>query len=405
MMKLTSTREQRGKIIAQHEGQVKRIDDFLYVVKSQSNNGEYTVNKVDGEWICACPDNAYRHVACKHIHAVNFSQSLRAEVKAKVISPITNTITECIYCGSTDLRKDGVRKNKTGTIQIFECKDCHKYMTFNLGFEHMKHNPQAITTAMQLYFSGESLRNTVEALKLLGIEVSHQTIYNWIKKYIGLMQNYLKNMKPNVSETWRADELYVKINGNMKYLFAMMDDETRFWIAQEVGQTKDKHDARQLFNHAKILMGKQPTELITDGLPSYSVASKEIFPETNHVREITLSGAIHNNKMERMNGEVRDREKTMRGLKIDDTAILQGYQLYHNYIRPHMALDGKTPSEVCGIMIEGENKWKTLIQNASKEKKAELKRLRPRGLSVHELRRNKWKTLTQNASEANKKKE
>jgi hypothetical protein len=71
--------------------------------------------------------------------------------------------------------------------------------------------------------------------------------------------------------------------------------------------------------------------------------------------------------MERMNGEVRDREKTMRGLKKDDTAILQGYQLYHNFIRPHEALDGKTPSEVCGITIEGRNKWKTLIENASKK--------------------------------------
>jgi hypothetical protein len=71
--------------------------------------------------------------------------------------------------------------------------------------------------------------------------------------------------------------------------------------------------------------------------------------------------------MERMNGEIRDREKTMRGLKKDDTAILQGYQLYHNFIRPHEALDGKTPSEVCGITIEGRNKWKTLIENASKK--------------------------------------
>ncbi len=42
----------------------------------------------------------------------------------------------------------------------------------------------------------------------------------------------------------------------MKYLFAMMDDETRFWIAQEVAETKDKHDARNFFRMAKDLMGK-----------------------------------------------------------------------------------------------------------------------------------------------------
>jgi hypothetical protein len=70
--------------------------------------------------------------------------------------------------------------------------------------------------------------------------------------------------------------------------------------------------------------------------------------------------------MERMNGEIRDREKTMRGLKIIDTGILTGYQLFHNYIRPHEALEGKTPSEACGRIIEGQNNWKTLIQNASR---------------------------------------
>ena len=71
--------------------------------------------------------------------------------------------------------------------------------------------------------------------------------------------------------------------------------------------------------------------------------------------------------MERMNGEIRDREKTMRGLKIKDIAILKGHQLYHNYVRPHEALKGKTPAEACGIIIEGQDKWKTLVQNACKK--------------------------------------
>lgn len=33
-----------------------------------------------------------------------------------------------------------------------------------------------------------------------------------------------------------------------------------------------------------------------------------------------------------------------------------------------MGLDGKTPAEVCGINIEGKNKWMTIIQNAKKPK-------------------------------------
>ena len=44
--------------------------------------------------------------------------------------------------------------------------------------------------------------------------------------------------------------------------------------------------------------------------------------------------------------------------------MLKGYQIYHNYIREHEGLDGKTPSEECGINIEGKNKWITLIENA-----------------------------------------
>lgn len=74
---------------------------------------------------------------------------------------------------------------------------------------------------------------------------------------------------------------------------------------------------------------------------------------------------MNNNKMERMNGEFRDREKVVRGLKKEDSPLISGYQIYHNYFRPHMALNGRTPSEVCGIFIEGNNKWKTLIENAS----------------------------------------
>jgi transposase-like protein len=233
----------------------------------------------------------------------------------------------------------------------------------------MKHNPQAVTTAMQLYFSGESLRNTMRSLKLLGVEVSYRTILNWIRKYTKLMQQYTEQLTPNVGNKWRADEIWIKVKGDLKYLFAMMDDETRFWIAQEVADSKDRHNTMPLFSRASYLMGKKPEILVTDGLKAYTYASMAIYPNTKHDRRITLSGTVHNNnKMERLNGEIRDREKTMRGLKTKDTAILKGYQLYHNYIRPHESLNGKTPAEACGISVEGKNKWFTLIQNASKKR-------------------------------------
>jgi putative transposase len=58
--------------------------------------------------------------------------------------------------------------------------------------------------------------------------------------------------------------------------------------------------------------------------------------------------------MERINGEIRDREKVMRRLKIKETPILEVMQIYHNFIKPHEGLAGKTHAEACGIELKGE---------------------------------------------------
>ena len=152
-----------------------------------------------------------------------------------------------------------------------------------------------------------------------------------------------------------------------------MDDQTRFWIAQEVADTKFTADLRPLFKLGKAIADKQPKTLITDGAPNFHEAYMQEFwtqnkdTRTEHIRHIRLAGDRSNNRMERFNGEVRQREKVMRTLKRPDTPILSGYQIYHNYIRPHEALEGKTPAQVAGIEIKGNDKWLTLIQNASKK--------------------------------------
>jgi hypothetical protein len=43
-------------------------------------------------------------------------------------------------------------------------------------------------------------------------------------------------------------------------------------------------------------------------------------------------------------------------------------QIYHNYVRPHVALDVETPAEMCGIKVEWVNKWMTLSRNAAQAK-------------------------------------
>jgi len=370
-MQTQDLRETKGREICEKHTQIRRVNAFKYQVKSQSGNGLYEVIANNYGWNCSCPDYKYRGVKCKHIWAVEFSFRLRIAVSTEALAPIEDT-DSCIYCGTKHIRRDGVRHNKAGDIQKFECLECRKYFTINLGFEKMKHNPKGITMAMQLYFSGESLRNTQRSLELLGVKVSHKTVYLWIRKYIVLMERYLDKITPQVGQTWRADEIFVKFSGKMNYVFAMMDDETRFWIAQQVTEKKGTGDIRPLFQKAKERAGKKPYLLITDGAPNFMEANRKEYwsryhdSTTNHIRDIRFDGSVHNNKMERMNGEVRDREKVMRGLKNPDSPILKGLQVFHNHIRPHMALDGKTPGEAAGIKVEGENKWLTIIQNASK---------------------------------------
>jgi putative transposase len=368
------SRSEKAQLIVHTKGAISRLDENTYKVKSQAigTDSAYVVVATENGWKCACADHTFRKAKCKHIWAVEYSIELRKEVQAqlRVISPISTL--NCRYCNSENIVRDGVRHNKNSDIQKYNCKDCKRYFTINIGFEYMHATPQMITTAMQLYFSGESFRNVQKFLKLQGLKVCTQTVYNWIKKYVALMQGYLEKITPNVSDKWRTDELYLKIKGNTKYLYALMDDETRFWIAQQIADNKYTQDVQPMFKEAKDLMGKKPAILISDGASNFHNAYMREYwtrknPKTEHIQHIRLQGDMNNNKMERMNGEIRDREKTMRGIKKMDTPILPGYQLYHNFIREHESLGNHTPAEIAGIKIEGDNKWITIIQNASKK--------------------------------------
>ena len=370
---MEAARRSKGATIANIESNVRRLDQNEYRVKSQSGSGEYAVVSTEAGWTCSCPDATFRRVTCKHIFAVELSLLLRRRIEnARRIVPLD--YQSCLSCGSQEIVRDGILHNKSGDIQRFSCKGCGKRFTKNLGFEHMRARPEAITLAMQLYFSGESLRNTKNALALRGVKVSHVAVLKWIRKYVSLMERYLKDFTPAVGDTWRTDEMYVKFSGKMNYLFSMMDDETRFRISQMVAEHKGTDDVRPMFREAKERAAKIPKTLISDGANNFHEAYYDEFKNPSnpygegasavHIREIRMAGQVHNNKMERQNGEVRDREKTMRGLKNRDSAILRGYQVYHNFIRGHEGLKGKAPAEAAGITVEGQDKWLTIIQNA-----------------------------------------
>lgn len=367
-------REARAREILENPNcHIISLDEHHYQIKSLTSNRVYDVVSTESGWICSCPDSTFRKVTCKHALAISLSIQLRQEARERSKTVIEEiSISQCPQCHSENIVRHGIRHNKNYDLQRFSCRNCKKRFSFNLGFERMSVNPKVITSAMQLYFTGESLRGVQKFITLQGVNVAHSTVYKWIKKYTTLMEDYLSNIKPNVSDTWRADEVWTKVKGDKKYLFALMDDETRFLIAKEIADRKEGHDASGLFRQAKEVTGKRPKVMITDGLPSYNEAYQKEFwtndkKRTVHVRHIHLQKDMNNNKMERWNGSFRDREKVVRGLKKDDSPLVNGYMIYHNYVRPHMGLEGKTPAEKCGIEIKGKDKWKTLIQNASED--------------------------------------
>ena len=367
-----NARESKGRQIAEKPDQIARIDDSHYTVRSQSRDRLHDIISTESGWTCTCEDHCFRKTCCKHIHAVEISTRIHRKVADDVVVEEVR-IDSCIACNSANIKKAGLRRNKSGNIQLFKCRDCNTKFSLNLGFEKMRATPDQITMAMNLYFNGESSRKTAQSLTLTGINVTYKTIQNWIKKYVELMDRYLDKITPQVGEAWRTDELYLKIKGDRKYLFAMLDSETRFWLAQMVSEHKGSDDVSPMFREAKKRAGKVPADLISDGASNFHDEWKKqykaknfLHKDTEHHRHIHMAGDTNNNQMESFNGNtLRMREKVIRGIKKDDSPVLKGMQIHHNYIRPHQGLDGDTPADRAGIRVLGDNKWKAIIQNAS----------------------------------------
>jgi transposase-like protein len=241
----------------------------------------------------------------------------------------------------------------------------------------MQSNPTAIVAALDLRFKGLSLSKISSHLKeFYNVEVTPVTVHNWVKKYIRLIKQYTMHLQPNVSSKWHADETQLKVNGKQAYLWNMMDSETRFLIAKILSYNRRTEEAQQLLEQALNRVGKEPKELVTDGLKSYDAAlnhekSNGMMKSTNH----TLSSLqqARNNRVERMHGTFRERTKTLRGLDNIESAgsFTDGLEVYYNYIRPHSALEGKTPAVAAGVLHPDQSNWRTLIRNASKDKKTD----------------------------------
>jgi transposase-like protein len=362
-----NARLERAKQMMQ-TGCVSQFEQDKFRVQSQTDPSKfYIVSRTGNGLTCECKDHTERKADCKHIKVV-----LNVIMKNRCFQNNTFRIMEraklrlCKYCDSGRISKWGSRKTKNDNIQIFKCQDCKRKFSENIGFEKTRYSENIITGALQMYYSGMSLRDIENHYEMLGIEIDHSSIYDWICKYSTMSSEYLNQIVPRVGNWVRADEVWIKVAGEQKYLFASMDDDTRYWLASDMADTKFQHNADKLLDLTKKAIGKNPRRFITDGLPAYKKSSRRIFgKKTEHTRYIHIQGNMNNNKMERLNGEIRDREKVFRGLKKKDTPILEGMKAYYNYTKKHGALKGKTPAESALIEVDGKNKWKTIIQNAS----------------------------------------
>ena len=289
-----------------------------------------------------------------------------------------DVIAFCKYYKSGDVVRRGVRHNKSGDVQLYLCNSCKKVFSANFGFRYRRHSPEIVSEAVHLFHAGMSTRDISDLFKVRGIKVTDSAIYKWVERYSKVASLYTDSITPDVGKWYRADEVWVKVTGKQHYLFASMDDDTRYWIAADLADNKFHHNADDLLRTTKEHTGKTPSVFITDKLPAYQKAARKVFgTKTYHKADAGIrskrigpngdTGANYhpsNNKMERLNGTIRDREKTFRGPGNMQTPVFKGMKVHYNHVREHDAIS-KTPAEAAVIHTEGANKWKTIIQNSS----------------------------------------
>jgi len=359
-------REQKGYTILA-KSNPKSVKEDVYLIPSQTTRKKYLIRKVNDSWICECPDFTYRKVVCKHIFCLIFWLRIKEKLKTKMIYPLT----VCQFCNSNNLVKNGNRKNSYGNKQRYLCKNCNHTFVADKGFLRLKGNPQIITATLDLYFKGISLRKISDHIKqFYGISITYVTVYNWISKFVKLMTEYVDKLDPHLSDIWHADEQMVKVNGKWKWSWNIIDEQTRFLIANEITNGRDISEARKVFREAKENTSTIPEMIVTDGLHSYKKAIKKEYsswklPRTTHIRLRTIREKPNNNLIERFHNTFRERDKTIRGFKKTNNNITNGFQIYYNFVRGHQGLNGLTPAQLSGIDLNlNGNRWLGLIDKS-----------------------------------------
>jgi transposase-like protein len=253
-----------------------------------------------------------------------------------------------------------------GTKQRWLCLACGKRFV-NEPMSNIKGNTETVITAIDLYMKGVSYRGIADTLRqLYGLRVTHSTVINWVASYMQRINAYVGQFQPNVGNVWHADEQFIKVKGNIEYVWNVLDSQTRFLLAANESPTRNYEDARATFQQAKATAGKKARVVITDGSFNYTKAVRKEFATYEnpnpHSRYVSIRArSPTNNPIERFHGSFRQRDKVMRGFKTRQAAFAQNFQTYYNFVRQHQKL-GVTPAQKAGLTVAPE--WRELLINA-----------------------------------------
>ncbi|CAM5621035.1 IS6 family transposase [Streptomyces hirsutus] len=128
-----------------------------------------------------------------------------------------------------------------------------------------------------------------------------------LTKFGQVYANGLRRWRPRPGDKWHLDEVFVKINGELKYLWRAVDADGNV-LDILVQSRRDKAAARRFFRRLLKTTRTVPRVIVTDKLRSYGAAHREVMPSVEHRSHKGL-----NNRAENGHQPTRQRERAMKG--------------------------------------------------------------------------------------------
>ena len=176
-----------------------------------------------------------------------------------------------------------------------------------------------------------SLRNVEDLLFERGYDLCHETVRLWWNRFGPMFAGEIRRKRVNRMRNvrhwrWHLDEMYVKLNGEMVYLWRAVDHEWEI-LESYVTRTRDK-DAALTFMKKALKRHGAPATIVTDGLKSYRAAMVELGNEDK--QEV---GRHANNRVENSHLPFRRRERAM--LRFRQMKTLQKFASVHANVHNH----------------------------------------------------------------------